>query len=162
MLTLARRGGATQLADALRTNTSVEALGFDSNLNLSRAIGDLKYKQNGALPPSAQIITAEPDVIEQRLVPADEFMVLACDGVWDVMSNAEVCDYVRARLGAGGVSLAAVAEEVMDRCMAEDPKKTSGIGGDNMTCLIVTFDTTTVPGGGGAPSEFAGGGGGGT
>ena len=97
MLTLARRGGATQLADALRTNTSVEALGFDSNLNLSRAIGDLKYKQNGALPPSAQIITAEPDVIEQRLVPADEFMVLACDGVWDVMSNAEVCDYVRRR-----------------------------------------------------------------
>jgi len=36
-------------------------------------------------------------VIEQRLVPADEFMVLACDGVWDVMSNAEVCDYVRRR-----------------------------------------------------------------
>ena len=128
----------------------------NGNLNLSRAIGDLKYKQNGALPASAQIITAEPDVIVQPLVPEDEFMVLACDGVWDVMSNEEVCDFVRQRVSAGGSTLAAIAEEVLDNCVAEDPKKTGGIGGDNMTCVVVTFDTTTVPGVG-APGEFAGG-----
>jgi len=35
---------------------------INGNLNLSRAIGDLKYKQNKALPAADQIISGEPDV----------------------------------------------------------------------------------------------------
>ena len=35
---------------------------INGNLNLSRAIGDLKYKQNKALPAAGQIISGEPDV----------------------------------------------------------------------------------------------------
>lgn len=34
----------------------------DGNLNLSRAVGDLFYKQNKELPAKAQRITAYPDV----------------------------------------------------------------------------------------------------
>lgn len=59
----------------------------NGNLNLSRAIGDLKYKQNPDLPPEHQIITAEPDIRQETLGPDDKFVILACDGVWDVMSN---------------------------------------------------------------------------
>ena len=59
----------------------------NGNLNLSRAIGDLKYKGNQQLPPADQIITAQPDIVKMELTPADRFFVLACDGVWDVMSN---------------------------------------------------------------------------
>ena len=36
----------------------------NGNLNLSRSIGDLKYKQVKGLEPSAQMITAEPDIKE--------------------------------------------------------------------------------------------------
>ena len=122
------------------------------NLNLSRAIGDLKYKGNGSLPPSAQIITAEPDVLTRTLVPGDEFMVLACDGVWDVMSNDEVVQFVRERIAAGA-PLPAIAEQLMDACLAQDPKQTGGIGGDNMTCLVVQFPERS---GGPAPAEFTG------
>ena len=32
-----------------------------------------------------------------------------------------------------------IAEQIFDRCMAEDPKLTGGIGGDNMTAIIVRF-----------------------
>jgi len=39
----------------------------NGNLNLSRAIGDLKYKGNTELPPKDQIITAQPDVIKISL-----------------------------------------------------------------------------------------------
>lgn len=35
---------------------------MNGNLNLSRAIGDLKYKGNIELHPKDQIITAQPDV----------------------------------------------------------------------------------------------------
>lgn len=59
----------------------------NGNLNLSRAIGDLKYKGNTELPPKDQIITAQPDVRKISLTHEDRFFILACDGVWDVMSN---------------------------------------------------------------------------
>ncbi len=59
----------------------------NGNLNLSRAIGDLKYKGNTELHPKDQIITAQPDIRHISLQPEDRFFVLACDGVWDVMTN---------------------------------------------------------------------------
>jgi serine/threonine protein phosphatase PrpC len=34
-----------------------------------------------------QIITAEPDVLSQQLTAEDTFLVLACDGIWDVMTK---------------------------------------------------------------------------
>ena len=34
----------------------------------------------------------------------------------------------------------------MDACISEDPKKTTGIGGDNMTCVVVTFPGVTFEG----------------
>ena len=37
---------------------------MNGNLNLSRAIGDLKYKGNEKLAPAEQIITAQPDIVK--------------------------------------------------------------------------------------------------
>ena len=43
----------------------VNAFGrVNGNLNLSRSIGDLKYKQVSRLPPEEQMITAEPDIVQ--------------------------------------------------------------------------------------------------
>ena len=39
------------------------------------------------LEPKDQIITAEPDIMQQQLTPDDRFLVLACDGIWDVMTK---------------------------------------------------------------------------
>lgn len=50
------------------------------NLALSRALGDFEYKKNQSLPAEAQIITADPDIIEHQLTGEDEFLVIACDG----------------------------------------------------------------------------------
>ena len=51
------------------------------------------------------------------------------------MSNQEVVDFVGPRLAAGE-SLVGIAEAILDHCLAEDPKATGGVGGDNMTCII--------------------------
>ncbi|CAM9244601.1 unnamed protein product [Phaeothamnion confervicola] len=109
----------------------------NGNLNLSRSIGDLKYKQNKTVPPEAQMITAEPDVTTYLLTPKDEFLVLACDGVWDCMTNDEVAAFVRERLPQ--MTPSQIAEAIFDRCISEDPRRTGGLGGDNMTCLICVF-----------------------
>ena len=147
---LCRNGAALPLSEdhkpALeRESSRIEQAGgwvtaqgrINGNLNLSRALGDLKYKGNAELPPSAQIITAEPDVRAHTLTEQDEFLVLACDGIWDCMSNQEVVDFVRERLPS--TPLHTIVEEMFERCVSEDPKLTQGIGGDNMTAIIVAF-----------------------
>ena len=110
----------------------------NGNLNLSRAIGDLKYKGNKELHPKHQIITAEPDVEGAEILPGDEFMLLACDGIWDVLTNQEAIDFVRKGLEAGR-SCSEVSCDILDRCIATDPKESRGIGCDNMTCTVVRF-----------------------
>ena len=59
----------------------------NGNLSLSRAIGDLRYKQNPELERGAQIITAQPDVRSIDISPLDDFLLLACDGIWDVLDK---------------------------------------------------------------------------
>jgi serine/threonine protein phosphatase PrpC len=110
----------------------------NGNLNLSRSIGDLKYKQSTEASPADQMITAQPDVRRFELAADDEFMVLACDGIWDCMTNQDAVDFVRQRLQAG-MSPVDITKEACDACLSEDPRKTTGIGGDNMTCMVVVF-----------------------
>ena len=81
----------------------------NGNLNLSRALGDLKYKGDKTLPRAAQVITAEPDIMVHALEGSDEFLILACDGVWDVMSNQQAVDFVGERIGT--TPLSTIAEQ---------------------------------------------------
>lgn len=115
----------------------------NGNLNLSRAIGDLRYKMNGDLPAKSQIITAEPDVRQFELTSEDRFFVLACDGVWDVMSNQDVVDFVLARLEQG-MDPTRISTAMLDACLANDPKEARGVGCDNMTAIVVMLHHKSV------------------
>ncbi|KAJ3055425.1 Protein phosphatase 2C 2 [Rhizophlyctis rosea] len=107
----------------------------NGNLALSRAIGDFEFKNNSNLPPEQQIVTANPDIIERQLGDGDEFVVIACDGIWDCMSNQEVVDFVRQRV-AQDIPLGTICEQMMDKCLAPD-SEVGGVGCDNMTVVIV-------------------------
>ncbi|ELU02956.1 hypothetical protein CAPTEDRAFT_153043, partial [Capitella teleta] len=111
----------------------------NGGLNLSRAIGDHCYKQNTALTLQEQMITSLPDIKCLSLEPTDEFMVLACDGIWNVMSSQDVVSYVRERIQAGTQKLSAICEELFEACLAPDTSG-DGTGCDNMTCIIVALD----------------------
>jgi len=108
----------------------------NGNLNLSRAIGDLEYKKKGDLKPEDQIICSTPDVLIKELTPDDEFIVLACDGIWDVMTNQDVCDFVRPLL-MENMDLGKIGQDLLDRCISPDPQTTDGLGTDNMTAIVV-------------------------
>jgi len=57
------------------------------HLAMSRALGDLEYKQNSVNP----VVSSEPDVtIFSRDSDQEQFMVLACDGIWDVVSSEQL------------------------------------------------------------------------
>uniref|UniRef100_A0A8C9XMS4 Protein phosphatase 1G n=1 Tax=Sander lucioperca TaxID=283035 RepID=A0A8C9XMS4_SANLU len=115
----------------------------NGGLNLSRAIGDHFYKRNKALPPEEQMISAMPDVKVLTLNGDHDFMVIACDGIWNVLSSQEVVDFISERINKpdenGKVRvLSCIVEELLDHCLAPDTSG-DGTGCDNMTCIIVTL-----------------------
>nr|KAG5691478.1 hypothetical protein BaRGS_026253 [Batillaria attramentaria] len=109
----------------------------NGGLNLSRAIGDHYYKRKEELPAEEQMITSLPDIKEITLDPEDQFFVVACDGICQ-----EVVDYVAERLKdpekRSKPSL--ICEELFDHCLAPNTYG-DGTGCDNMTCVIVVFNT---------------------
>jgi len=77
-----------------------------------------------------------------------EFILLACDGIWDVMSNEEVIEFVRTRLAQTKLTddeshqnvtihPEEICEELLNRCLA--PDALMGTGCDNMTVILVCF-----------------------
>jgi serine/threonine protein phosphatase PrpC len=63
----------------------------NGSLNLSRALGDMEYKKAKHLPPELQMVSAHPDVRVLDLKHGDDFCVLACDGIWAVLNEQQVC-----------------------------------------------------------------------
>lgn len=116
----------------------VDASRVMGNLALSRAIGDLEFKKSVTLPPEDQIVTADPDIIEHEIyLPKDEFVVLACDGIWDCLSSQQVVELVR-RGVFERKPLQEICNTIMDVCLAPSSLG-SGIGCDNMSICIVAL-----------------------
>lgn len=107
----------------------------NGNLALSRAIGDFEFKKNKDLPAEQQIVTALPDVEEHKIGPDDEFLVVACDGIWDCRSSQSVVEFVRRGIAARQ-ELTQICENLMDRCLAVS-SDAGGVGCDNMTVMII-------------------------
>jgi len=91
------------------------------NLNLSRSLGDLEYKQNKKLGAEEQMITAYPDVVNESLTSDINFIVIACDGIWDCMTNQECCDFIMERMRKDPkIKLSKIIEEMFDSIIATD------------------------------------------
>ncbi|CCW70457.1 unnamed protein product [Phytomonas sp. Hart1] len=109
----------------------------NSVLSLSRAFGDFAFKKSN-LKSEEQIITVVPYVLHIELTPLDEFVIIACDGVWDTISNEEAVEFVRNEVADhGDISLA--CERMMNTCLAITPEN---YGTDNMTVLILQFKSS--------------------
>ncbi len=121
----------------------------DSNLlGVSCAFGGFDYKLNAGLPPSQQAVVCTPNVaIRERAYNEDLYLILACDRIWDIMSNKDVGGFVAGRvekLRQGprddedddkflqGEVLARVRDKLLTTCLDAGLR-------DNMSVLIVAF-----------------------
>ncbi|KAG7382480.1 protein phosphatase 2c [Phytophthora pseudosyringae] len=100
---------------------------------VSRSFGDLWFKRNADLKPHQQLVTSEPCVRVQRRDPADEFLVLCCDGIYDVMSNDQLRKFIRGKIKSGVKHPKDISEMLLDECLAKGSR-------DNMSAIIVLFD----------------------
>lgn len=110
----------------------------NGNLALSRGIGDFVFKKNADLPAEEQIVTCYPDVIEHKInFERDEFIILACDGIWDCLTSQQCVECVRRGIYERK-PFTQICEEIMELCCAPTSDGL-GIGCDNMSILIVAL-----------------------
>ena len=84
-----------------KAGSTITAGRVDGNLNLSRALGDLRYKRKPNIAPEEQAITANPDVKVVEMDDADEFIIMGCDGIWEKWSNQEMIDFLKPKIDKG-------------------------------------------------------------
>lgn len=94
----------------------------NGNLAVSRAFGDF------SLYP---YVIAKPEIKKVVLDEQVEFLILACDGVWDVLSNQEAVDIARAELSKSGDCNKA-AKTLVDKALIKGST-------DNITVMLVCF-----------------------
>jgi serine/threonine protein phosphatase PrpC len=134
-------------------NGSVQFGRVDGELAVSRALGDFEYKSYPAIVDgdidekrtvAQQLkVSSFPEVMVQyRNVDEDRVLVVACDGIWDVLSNQECLDLVSMLFQEGESDLGLIAEEVLDTCLKKGSR-------DNMTIIVAKFPAQSIGSGGG-------------
>ncbi|KKK27323.1 hypothetical protein ARAM_000457 [Aspergillus rambellii] len=93
-------------------------------LAVTRALGDAYLKD---------LVTGHPYTTETVVQSdCDEFIILACDGLWDVCSDQEAVDLIR------NVSDAQEASKILvDHALAR-------FSTDNLSCMVIRFDADKV------------------
>ncbi|GAX24864.1 hypothetical protein FisN_6Hh187 [Fistulifera solaris] len=119
------------------------ALSKENLLATSRAFGDFEYKTNKDLPADEQAVVAVPDVVVRQRSKDDLFMVVACDGIWDVMSPQQVGDFVLQNMTTEAkqskVALVDVADKLLQECLNLGSR-------DNMSVVVVSLsDASELP-----------------
>lgn len=98
-----------------------------NGLAVSRSIGDASCKKQGI----GQII-ATPEYATQQLKPDNHFLIMASDGLWDVMSNEDAVALVLYALESK-MSLNNIAQMLQNAAIKDG-------SGDNITVCVVQFD----------------------
>ncbi len=128
---LSKNGEAERLSLDHRCNdpnemTRIKSQGgiiFDNrvggSLAITRAFGDHALKKDGVIP--------NPFINKHVLRPFDKYLIIASDGVWDVMEDQEAVSYCK--------------DDCTTKQIAQTIVKTAIDGGsrDNTSCLVIKF-----------------------
>lgn len=107
----------------------------NGDLAVSRALGDFSYKQSDHLSAAEQQVSAEADIKIEERDGTEEFLVICCDGIWDVMENEEVGDYVRQNVKnfeTKDTPLSQASCDLIDTCLVKGSR-------DNMSAIVVAY-----------------------
>jgi len=110
----------------------------NDQLAVSRAFGDFDYKANNQLQASEQSVIPIAEVrVHKRDPKKDIFLFLACDGIWDVMENHEVMDFVQRQMKIKSETsfntiLPDVADVLLQQCLHRESR-------DNMSCILINL-----------------------
>ncbi|XP_073133869.1 probable protein phosphatase 2C 22 [Henckelia pumila] len=144
---LCRRGKAIEMSRdhkpvCLNERMRIEASGgyiydgyLNGQLNVSRALGD--WHMEGLKRQDGGPLSAEPEFMSTRLTKEDEFLIIGCDGLWDVFRSQNAVDFARRRLQEHNDPL------MCGKDLVEEALKRRS--GDNLAVVVVCFQLQPPP-----------------
>lgn len=103
---------------------------LNGELSVTRALGDWDMKRpHGSNSP----LISEPEIKQITLTEEDEFLVIGCDGIWDVLTSQEAVSVVKRGLNRHGDPARCARELVMEALRLNTF--------DNLTAVVVCFVT---------------------
>jgi len=101
---------------------------LNGELSVTRALGDWCMKRpHGSKSP----LISEPEIKQITLTEDDEFLVIGCDGIWDVLSSQEAVSIVKRGLNRHDDPTRCARELVVQALRLE--------AFDNLTAVVVCF-----------------------
>ncbi|CAM0910110.1 unnamed protein product [Alopecurus aequalis] len=105
-------------------------------LAMSRAIGYFHFKSNPELEATEQILTCNPDVRTEVITADTEFLLIASDGIWNMLTSQGAVNFVHQKLDKIPAEslelkhLCDICEELLNYCAKSK---------DNSTVILVQF-----------------------
>ncbi|CAK7349662.1 unnamed protein product [Dovyalis caffra] len=97
---------------------------LQGRLEVSRAFGDRQFKKVG--------VVATPNIHSFDLTEREHFIILGCDGLWEVFGPSDAVEFVQ-KLLKEGLTVAAVSHRLVREAVLERRCK------DNCTAIIIVF-----------------------
>ncbi|GLT80513.1 hypothetical protein SLA2020_519480 [Shorea laevis] len=144
---LCRRGKAIEMSRDHKPNCNqererIEASGgyvndgyLNGQLNVARALGD--WHMEGLKCVGGGPLSAEPEFMIKKLTGEDEFLIIGCDGLWDVFLSQNAVDFARRRLQEHNDPVTC-SKDLVDEAL----KRKSG---DNLSVVVVCFQRQPPP-----------------
>ncbi|KAG9149080.1 hypothetical protein Leryth_010687 [Lithospermum erythrorhizon] len=144
---LCRKGKAIEMSRdhkpaCIREKRRIEASGgyvddgyLNGQLNVARALGD--WHMEGLKAMEGGPLSAEPELMNTRLTEEDEFLIIGCDGIWDVFMSQNAVDFARRRLQEHN------DPEMCSKDLVDEAIKRRS--GDNLAVVVVCFQSQPPP-----------------
>ncbi|KAF7830246.1 putative protein phosphatase 2C 22 isoform X1 [Senna tora] len=144
---LCRRGKAIEMSRdhkpiCSKEKRRIEASGgyvydgyLNGQLNVARALGD--WHMEGMKVRDGGPLSAEPEFMTTKLTEEDEFLIIGCDGIWEVFRSQNAVDFARRRLQEHN-DPDKCSKDLVDEAL----KRKSG---DNLAVVVVCFQQQPPP-----------------
>lgn len=112
---------------------------FPGGLSVSRSFGDIQAK-DPALGGKKGVLIADPELMVYRVHSNTDFLLLGCDGIFDVFSTLELHELIWSFIQRKGIKLpikASDLEEIINHILLNALKRQSF---DNLTVIFVAFN----------------------
>jgi protein phosphatase PTC2/3 len=122
----------------------VESLGgyvddgyLNSQLAVTRALGDWHLEGMKELGEQGGPLSAEPELKMTTLTRDDEFLIIGSDGIWDYFSNQNAVDFARRKLQEHN-DLRLCCRQLVEEALRLGSR-------DNLTAVMVSFHQEALP-----------------
>ena len=111
---------------------------INGRLNLTRAIGDLSFKNNNEIPYYEQAVIAVPEVNKIEINNNINFIVMGTDGFWNYINPQKLCEKIDLECKKGK-NIEKITKKIFNmiyyKLIKLNPEKT-----DNITFLIIKLE----------------------